>query len=81
MGDMSAVEKLNDSIEEIRKDISQMAKSIAVMEVKLENVGRDVDEMKAVPKKRYDSVVSAIIATLATAFVGYIIGKTTGAIP
>ena len=81
MGDLSAVEKLNDSIEEIRKDISQMAKSIAVMEVKLENVGRDVDEMKAVPKKRYDSVVSAIIATLATAFVGYIIGKTTGAIP
>ncbi|MBR2663285.1 MAG: hypothetical protein IKE25_06185 [Clostridia bacterium] len=81
MGDMSAVEKLNDSIEEIRKDISQMAKSIAVMEVKLENVSRDVDEMKAVPKKRYDSVVSAIIATLVTAFVGYIIGKSTGAIP
>ena len=81
MGDMSAVEKLNDSIEEIRKDISQMAKSIAVMEVKLENVSRDVDEMKTVPKKRYDSVVSAIIATLVTAFVGYIIGKSTGAIP
>ena len=51
MGDMSAVEKLNDSIEEIRKDISQMAKSIAVMEVKLATVSRDVDEMKATPKK------------------------------
>lgn len=81
MGEQTAIEKLQESIEEIRKDISQMAKSIAVMEVKLENVSRDVDEMKAVPKKRYDSVVSAIIATLATAFVGYIIGKTTGAIP
>ena len=81
MGEQTVIEKLQESIEEIRKDISQMAKSIAVMEVKLENVGRDVDEMKAVPKKRYDSVVSAIIATLATAFVGYIIGKTTGAIP
>lgn len=80
MGEQSAIDRLQESIEEIRKDISQMAKSIAVMEVKLENVSRDVDEMKATPKKRYDAVVSAIIATLVTAFVGYIIGVTTGAI-
>ena len=80
MNDLSSIEKLNDAIEEIRKDISQMAKSIAVMEVKLESVSKDVDEMKQTPKKRWDTVIGVIITAVATAFVTYIIGKTNGVI-
>ena len=64
MGENSSIEKLNDAIEEIRKDISQMAKSIAVMEVKLESVSKDVDEMKQTPRKRWDTVIAAIISAL-----------------
>ena len=78
MNEMGSVEKLNSAIEEIRKDISQMAKSIAVMEVKLESVSKDVDEMKQTPKKRWDTVVSVIITAAITAFITYIIGKTRG---
>ena len=80
MGENSSIEKLNDAIEEIRKDISQMAKSIAVMEVKLESVSKDVDEMKQTPRKRWDTVISVIITAAVTAFITYIIGKTRGEI-
>ena len=80
MGENSSIEKLNDAIEEIRKDISSMAKSIAVMEVKLEAVSKDVDEMKQTPRKRWDTVISVIITAAVTAFITYIIGKTRGEI-
>ena len=75
IGEAGTFEKLGDAIEVIRKDVSQMAKSIAVMEVKLESVSKDVDEMKQTPKKRWDSVVAALIGTGAGAFVAWIINK------
>ena len=74
IGETGTFEKLSDAIEVIRKDVSQMAKSIAVMEVKLESVSKDVDEMKQTPKKRWDSVVAALIGTGTGAFVAWIIG-------
>lgn len=72
----TAFEKLEGAITEIRKDLSQMAKSLAVMEVKLEAVSKDTDELKNTPKKRWDAVIAALIAALVGAFVGFII-KTT----
>ena len=74
IGEAGTFDKLSDAIEVIRKDVSQMAKSIAVMEVKLESVSKDVDEMKQTPKKRWDSVVAALIGTGTGAFVAWIIG-------
>ena len=73
MNEVSSIEKLNDAIEEIRKNISDMAKSLAVMEVKLEAVSKDVDEMKQTPKNRWNSVINTIISVMVTAFVAYLI--------
>ena len=78
MNELSSIEKLNDAIEEIRKNISDMAKSLAVMEVKLEAVSKDVDDMKQTPKKRWDTLVGVIITAVATAFITYVIGKARG---
>ena len=80
MTEVSSIERLNETIEEIRKNISDMAKSIAVMEVKLESLSKDVDEMKQTPQKRWDTVVGVIITTLVTGFVAYVIGKAKGII-
>ena len=75
MGETSSIERLNEKIEEILKNVNEMAKSIAVMEVKLEAVSKDVDEMKQTPKNRWNSVVNTIITVLVTGFVAYLIAQ------
>ena len=75
MAETSSIERLNEKIEEILKNVNEMAKSIAVMEVKLESVSKDVDEMKQTPKNRWNSVVNTIITVLVTGFVAYLIAQ------
>ena len=75
MAETSSIERLNEKIEEILKNVNEMAKSIAVMEVKLEAVSKDVDEMKQTPKNRWNSVVNTIITVLVTGFVAYLIAQ------
>lgn len=72
-------------IEGFREQIQELAITLAKVVTKQEQTERDVREIKEAvhemsekPSKRWDAVVSAIIATAVTGFVAYIIHINNG---
>ena len=77
---VSGIERRLDSLEKLTESVQKMAISLerltvqqSATEEKIGKMSKDVDEMKTKPAKRWDAVVSALIAGIVGAFIGFFV--------
>lgn len=71
-----------DALEKQTQAVSELATSVAVMAQKVEDTGdkvdglcTDVQELKAKPGKRWEQIVTTVLAVIVSAVIGYILAR------
>ena len=70
---MGNLEKLTDSVNKLAISLEQLTGKESATEKQVENLAADMKEMKDTPKKRWDTVVAAIISALVGAGIALLI--------
>lgn len=71
-----------DALEKQTQAVSELATSVAVMAQKVEDTGdkvdglcTDVQELKAKPGKRWEQIVTTVLAVIVSAVIGYFLAR------
>lgn len=64
-----------DNIEKLTESVYALANETKTMREDMNKLQTDVDSIKAVPQKRYETVINTLITTIVGAVVGYLIAK------
>lgn len=64
-----------DNFEKLTESVYVLANETKTMREDMNKLQTDVDGIKAMPVKRYETVVNTIITTIVGAIVGYLIAK------
>lgn len=71
---LNALEKLQESIYELASSVRVMATDLTNMRGDVNRVTEKVEDLAAVPGKRWETVVGDIVKLLVAAAVGYLLG-------
>lgn len=67
--------KLISEIHNISRNIEVVAEAMKYIKIDIEDVKQDVDEFKAKPSKRWEAIVGAIIGSVVTGLITYVLIK------
>lgn len=67
-----------DTQQELINSVSSLASEVKYIRVDMNEVCKDVDELKSKPNKRYELIVTTIITAIASGVVGFFISKLIG---
>lgn len=75
---IDALEKQTEAIQTLATNVAVMAEKVDHTGQKVDNLCTDVQEIKAKPGKRWESVVAQIVTTLVAAVIGYALARLGG---
>lgn len=67
--------RLTESVHELATSVKLLASAQKTTEKKVDSLTTDVDEMKAKPAKRWDSLTGIVISVIVTALITYVLTK------
>lgn len=74
-GRIKKLEHENAVLHELAKSVAVMAEQMKGLNQNVTTLTGEVEKIKEKPAKRYDALVAAIIAALASAIVGFVLAK------
>ena len=72
--DQKSVHRRLDNLEKLVESVHTIATETKAMRGDVNDITKRVDEIESRPKKRYDTIVTAIITACVSGVVGYIVG-------
>lgn len=69
------IKELTETVHKLALSIERQGLSLKTTDQKVDSLKTDVDEIKAKPAKRWDSVVTLIITTVGGALLGFLLAR------
>lgn len=72
---LDALEKQTQAVSELATSVAVMAEKVEITGDKVDGLCTDVQELKAKPGKRWEQIVTTVLAVIVSAVIGYFLAR------